>query len=114
MMRVAAGRDRVNRPRQSTDPALLGELLALHHAPCGTVADMSWGLGKLWSRELLERYRPVTVDLDPRKGAAVVGDWAHQSDYFAPASIATELWDPSPPQRRRRDRSHRWPRRWLG
>ena len=79
--------------KPSSDPAILDELLALHHAPRGTVADMSWGLGKLWSRELLERYQPITVDLDPRKGAAIVGDWTHQSDYFAPASIATEIWD---------------------
>jgi hypothetical protein len=80
-------------PSSRSDSRILTELLALH-AAAGPALDASWGDGAIWSRPLLERYRPIRFDARPEVEPDVVGDWNHLSDSFARASIATIVWDP--------------------
>lgn len=77
-----------------TDPEILGELLAIHHAPGSKVADQSGGLKRLWTQALIAQYQPIFVDIDPAKEPDIVGDWNQQHTYFVAHSIGTELWDP--------------------
>jgi hypothetical protein len=84
---------RRRRPPSRSDPAILAELLALHAAP-GPGLDASWGSGGIWSRALLERYRPTRLDARPETRPDLVGDWNQLHELFPPAAFATALWDP--------------------
>jgi hypothetical protein len=72
----------------------LGELLALHAAPELAVLDASGGQRRLWTKPLLERWRPTFLDIDPSKKPDVVGDWNCLREYFGVASLGTIVWDP--------------------
>jgi len=60
----------------------------------GLVLDASWGGGGIWSRALLERYRPTRLDARPETQPDVVGDWNRLGDLFVPSGFRTAVWDP--------------------
>jgi hypothetical protein len=76
-----------------SDSAILAELLALH-AVDGPVLDASWGSGGIWSRALLERYRPTRVDARPETHPDVVGDRNRLDELFPSSAFTTAIWDP--------------------
>jgi hypothetical protein len=58
------------------------------------VLDPSWGSGGIWSRALLERYRPTRLDARPQTRPDLVGDWDRLGELFPPAAFVTAVWDP--------------------
>ena len=77
-----------------TDAAILGELLRIHAAQTLPVLDTSGGRRRLWSQDLLERWRPIFLDRNPAKGPDIVGDWNHLDRHFSAGGLGTILADP--------------------
>ena len=76
-----------------TDPAALEVLLGLHAPVRPEILDCTFNAGKMW-RGIRERWKPVTLDIDPSHRTDYVGDFRELSSVVGGRKFDVIVFDP--------------------
>jgi hypothetical protein len=77
---------------QTSDAAILSQLIGLHYRQSPVLLDATWGGGRIWKAC---SYQPTTrFDTRDLPGVDVVGTWDQMPDLFSGGAFQTVVWDP--------------------
>jgi hypothetical protein len=82
----------VSRQPQTSDAAILSQLIGLHYRQAPVLLDATWGGGRMWKAC---PYQPTTrFDSREMPGVDVVGTWDQMPDLFSRDAFQAVVWDP--------------------
>jgi hypothetical protein len=93
---VTPGRKKRRSSVTETDPQILDGLLRIHAQPDQRPVDITGGARNLWTKPLLECWRPFFIDRDPATQPDLVAEWTQLPSLFAAVETTayTLLADP--------------------